>query len=337
MQSTDTRGKTKFPNHVDRQYGHLLSALLEQGYPSSDRTGVGTRKVVGRQMRFDLINGFPLLTTKKVWFEGVVKELLFFLRGQTNLYYLLKEGVDIWTANAYANYCEALEGSSIEEQGGVATKEQFRQMILAVPPDRKGAFSHVFGEIAPYGKGWRRWEARDGVVIDQIAYLIEGLKQNPTSRRHVVKAWNPAEHNGQSTHLPPCHTGFQCVATPLSDVDKQRYETEKEYGLTLLWQQRSVDVFLGLPFNIASYALLTHIIAQEVDMLPREVVFQGGDVHLYNNHTEQAQEQLSRVGSSELPTLRLSDPGDIKDYEYGRDIEILNYEPLSSIKAPLAA
>jgi thymidylate synthase len=262
-----------------RPYLDLLARVLDEGTPRSDRTGTGTRSLFGAQLRFDLSQGFPLLTTKKLHLKSIVHELLWILSGATNVRPLQEAGVSIW--NEWAN---------------------------------------SEGELGPvYGKQWRSWQAPDGRSIDQIANLLAELRKNPYSRRLIVSAWNPADV--PSMALPPCHTMFQLFVA--------------DGKLSCQLYQRSGDLFLGVPFNIASYALLTSMIAQVADLRTGELVHTFGDLHLYENHLEQAREQLTRAPRP-LPTLWL-DPQvrDLFAFRY-EHIRIEGYDPLPSIKAPVA-
>ncbi|PJK14206.1 thymidylate synthase [Lysobacteraceae bacterium NML07-0707] len=262
-----------------RQYLDLLNHVLESGTEKSDRTGTGTRSVFGYQMRFDLSQGFPLLTTKKLHTRSIIHELLWFLRGQTNIAYLREHKVSIWDEWADEN-----------------------------------------GELGPiYGKQWRSWEGRDGQCIDQIAWLVDEIRRNPDSRRLVVSAWNVAELSQMA--LMPCHTLFQFYVA--------------DGKLSCQLYQRSGDIFLGVPFNIASYALLTHMLAQVCDLQVGDFVHTLGDAHLYSNHLEQAREQLTRKPGA-LPRLRLNPA--VKDlFAFGfEDIQIEGYQPQPAIKAPVA-
>ncbi len=262
-----------------RQYLQLLEDILENGVKKDDRTGVGTLSVFGRQLRFDLQEGFPLLTTKKLHIRSIIYELLWFLSGNTNVRYLQENGVTIWDEWADEN-----------------------------------------GELGPvYGAQWRSWKGADGKTVDQISEVIEQIKTNPNSRRLLVSAWNVAEIDKMK--LPPCHYAFQFYVA--------------NGKLSCMWQQRSVDTFLGLPFNIASYALLTHMIAQQCDLEVGELIFTGGDVHLYMNHIEQAKLQLTREPRP-LPKLVIKrKPSSIFDYQFD-DFEIVDYDPHPHIKAPVA-
>lgn len=262
-----------------RQYLQLLEDILENGVEKEDRTGVGTLSVFGRQLRFNLQDGFPLVTTKKLHIRSIIYELLWFLKGDTNVRYLQENGVTIWDEWADEN-----------------------------------------GDLGPiYGAQWRSWKGADGKTIDQIAWVVEEIKRNPNSRRLLVSAWNVAELDEMK--LPPCHYAFQFYVA--------------NGRLSCMWQQRSVDTFLGLPFNIASYALLTHMIAQQCDLDVGELIFTGGDVHLYKNHLEQAKLQLTREPRP-LPKLVIKrKPPSIFDYEYD-DFEIVGYNPHPAIKAPVA-
>jgi thymidylate synthase len=262
-----------------RQYLDLLQDILENGVHKEDRTGTGTLSVFGRQLRFNLQEGFPLLTTKKLHIRSIIYELLWFLKGDTNVRYLQENGVTIWDEWADEN-----------------------------------------GDLGPiYGAQWRSWKGADGKTVDQISWVIEEIKRNPNSRRLLVSAWNVAELDNMK--LPPCHYAFQFYVA--------------EGKLSCMWQQRSVDTFLGLPFNIASYALLTHMIAEQCDLDVGELIFSGGDVHLYKNHLEQAKLQLAREPRP-LPKLVIKrKPASIFEYEYD-DFEIVDYDPHPHIKAPVA-
>lgn len=262
-----------------KQYLDLMGEILETGARKTDRTGTGTLSVFGRQLRFDLSEGFPLVTTKKLHLRSIIHELLWFLKGETNIRYLKENGVSIWDEWADEN-----------------------------------------GELGPvYGHQWRSWPAPEGRSIDQISQVIDQIKQKPDSRRHIVTAWNPAEVDKMA--LPPCHALFQFYVA--------------DGKLSCQLYQRSADYFLGVPFNIASYALLTYMFAQQCDLLPGEFVWTGGDVHLYSNHIEQARLQLQRKPFA-LPQLNIRRRADsIFDYAY-EDFEILNYQSHPSIKAPIA-
>ena len=264
--------------HAEEQYLDLLRDLLDHGVRRGDRTGTGTLGLFGRQMRFDLGRGFPLLTTKKLHWRSIVVELLWFLRGETNVRWLQDRGVSIWDEWA--------------------------------DPD---------GELGPvYGKQWRSWTAPDGRQIDQIARLVEGLRADPYSRRHVVSAWNPAEVEDMA--LPPCHCLFQFHVA--------------EGRLSCQLYQRSADVFLGVPFNIASYALLTMMIAKAVGLEPGDFVHTLGDAHLYANHQEQARLQVSRTPRA-FPTVRLAGGRGLFDYDF-EDVTLEGYDPAPLIRAPIA-
>jgi thymidylate synthase len=266
------------PTHPEFQYLGLLRDILETGVVRDDRTGTGTRGVFGRQMRFDLQRGFPLLTTKKLHLKSIIYELIWFLRGDTNVRWLQERGVKIWDEWAGAD-----------------------------------------GELGPvYGKQWRSWAAPDGSSIDQIEKLIVGLRTNPNSRRHIVSAWNPSDVEDMA--LPPCHCLFQFFVA--------------DGKLSCQLYQRSADVFLGVPFNIASYALLTLMLARVVGLQPGEFIHTLGDAHLYLNHLEQAQEQLARTPRP-LPVMRLADRDDLFAFEY-EDFVLEGYDPHPHIKAAVA-
>lgn len=275
-----------------RQYLDLMEHILENGEDRGDRTGTGTRSVFGYQMRFDLSEGFPLVTTKKLHLRSIIYELLWFLKGDTNIGYLSENGVKIWDAWATES-----------------------------------------GDLGPvYGRQWRAWPNGDQAAIDQIAELVEQLKSNPNSRRHIVCAWNPAELPDESKSpqenaaegrmaLAPCHCLFQFYVSN-GKLSCQLY-------------QRSTDVFLGLPFNIASYSLLNCMLAQQVGLEPGDFVWTGGDTHLYANHFDQAREQLQRTPLA-LPKLNIKrKPASIFDYQY-EDFEIENYQSHAHIKAPIS-
>jgi thymidylate synthase len=265
-------------DHPEYQYLNLLRDLLDNGAPREDRTGTGTLGLFGRQIRFDLSKGFPLLTTKKVHFKSVAVELLWFLRGDTNVRYLHEHGVTIWDEWADED-----------------------------------------GDLGPvYGKQWRSWASPDGRSIDQMKALVENLKTNPWSRRHVISAWNPADVDDMA--LPPCHCLFQF------HVQNNR--------LSCQLYQRSADIFLGVPFNIASYALLTHMVAQATGLIAGDFIHTFGDVHLYLNHVDQAKTQLERMPYA-FPTLKLAPKTDLFGFDYA-DIVLENYQSHGALKAPVA-
>jgi thymidylate synthase len=270
-------------DHPERQYLALLQDILDNGVQRGDRTGTGTLGVFGRQMRFDLSRGFPLLTTKKLHLKSIVLELLWFLRGDTNVRWLQERGVSIWDE-----------------------------------------WADESGDLGPvYGRQWRSWTAPDGRVIDQIAGVVENLKTNPNSRRHIVSAWNPADVDDMA--LPPCHCLFQFFVAP---------DGEGGGKLSCQLYQRSADVFLGVPFNIASYALLTMMMAQVTGLKPGEFVHSFGDAHLYLNHLDQTRLQLSRE-PLDLPTMRIAPRRDLFAFEY-EDFVLEGYQAHPGIKAPIA-
>lgn len=261
------------------QYETLLEHVYKTGVDKNDRTGVGTRSVFGYQMRFNLAEGFPLVTTKKLHIRSIVHELLWFLSGSSNIKYLHDNGVSIWDEWADEN-----------------------------------------GDLGPvYGVQWRSWPAADGRKIDQITNLVEGIKKNPDSRRHLVVAWNPAEVDKMA--LPPCHCLFQFYVAN-GKLSCQLY-------------QRSCDIFLGVPFNIASYSLLTHMIAQQCDLDVGDFVWTGGDCHIYKNHFEQVELQLSRTPRAYPKLVICRKPASIFDYKF-EDFVIEGYAPWPHIKAPIA-
>jgi len=267
------------PSPADAAYLGLLRDILETGVERSDRTGVGTKGVFGRQLHFDLGAGFPLLTTKKLHLKSIILELLWFLRGDSNVRWLQEQGVSIWDEWADEN-----------------------------------------GDLGPvYGKQWRSWETRDGREIDQITAVIESIKTNPSSRRHIVSAWNPADVDQMA--LPPCHCLFQFFVA--------------DGKLSCQLYQRSADVFLGVPFNIASYALLTQMMAQVTGYAPGDFVHTFGDAHLYLNHVEQAKTQLARTAFP-APQMRINpDVKDLFAFKY-EDFQLVGYQAHPTIKAPIA-
>ncbi|MFJ9614319.1 thymidylate synthase [Streptomyces noursei] len=263
---------------VDNQYEDLLQLTLTSGTAKADRTGTGTRSIFGHQLRYDLSQGFPLVTTKKVHLKSIVYELLWFLRGDSNVGWLREHGVTIWDEWADAN-----------------------------------------GELGPvYGAQWRSWPAPDGRHIDQISEVLATLRSDPDSRRMIVSAWNVGELANMA--LAPCHALFQFYVA--------------DGKLSCQLYQRSADLFLGVPFNIASYALLTHMVAQQAGLKPGSFIWTGGDCHIYDNHIEQVTEQLSRT-PFEFPTLRLRQAESLFDYAYS-DVEVLGYQHHPAIKAPVA-
>ena len=296
-----------------KQYLDLLQRIKNEGVVKSDRTGTGTKSVFGHQMRFDLSEGFPLLTTKKVFLKGVIHELLWFLSGDTNIKYLVENGVHIWDNDAYRYYNELCIKNGVLP----VSREDFLAAAGVESPIegyRFGDLNHV------YGYQWRHWDKPETEsFVDQIAQVVETIKKNPDSRRMIVSAWNVAEVEDMA--LPPCHVLFQFYVA--------------NGRLSCQLYQRSGDSFLGVPFNIASYALLTMMIAKECGLQPGDFVHTLGDAHLYLNHIEQADEQLSRE-PRQLPTLRLNpDVKSIFDYTYD-DIKLLGYDPHPAIKAPLS-
>ena len=271
-----------------KQYLDLMRHVLEHGAPKADRTGTGTRSVFGWQMRFDLSAGFPMTTTKKLHLRSIIHELLWFLQGDTNIHYLQENGVRIWDEWADEN-----------------------------------------GDLGPvYGRQWRHWKTPDGREIDQMAQLVDGLKKNPDSRRHIVTAWNPADVDSMA--LPPCHAFFQLYVAPTAAGDADRRPK-----LSCQLYQRSADIFLGVPFNIASYALLTMMLAQVCGYRAGDFVHTFGDAHLYSNHFEQAALQLSR-DIRPLPTMRLNpEVTDIFAFRFD-DFTLQGYDPHPHIAAPVA-
>jgi thymidylate synthase len=387
-------------NNLDARYQGLLEDILQWGVEKKDRTGTGTISVFGRQIRHKMSEGFPLLTTKKMHWNSVVTELLWFLRGETNIKFLLDYDCHIWDGDAYKRYVThwgnpidpinyELYGPNttmncFHEDKRLYTKEEFVKQIKT-----DETFAKQWGDLGPiYGKQWRKWKYQENewydghthypeisTSIDQISNLVQQLKTNPDSRRLMVSAWNVAEL-GQMV-LPPCHYGFQVYTRELSIAERLDlgYKTYKELfepfdfykvdheeidelypvprrAISLMWNQRSVDTFLGLPFNIASYGLLLEIIAKEVNMVPDELIGNLGDAHLYSNHIDQAKEQIGRT-PYELPTVKITERNwymhekvkehlgektlDEKLKSYRPDcFELIGYESHPKIKAPLS-
>jgi thymidylate synthase len=374
-------------NNLDRQYQSLLQEILDNGVTKSDRTGTGTKSIFSAQIKHDMEEGFPLLSTKRIAFRLVVTELLWFLRGETNIEWLVENGNNIWVGDAYKNYCKI--AGSVEEPDydihvddpnqnctRLMTQEEFVERIKT-----NSKFAKKWGELGPiYGAQWRNWDigktkpvawehgaptvcAVDG--IDQIQQAIDTLRTNPDSRRIIVSAWKV--DSLENMVLPPCHWAFELYTEELTDVERvelykqkigqselllpltpQHLDTQEipKRRLSLKWHQRSVDTFLGLPFNVASYGLLLSIIAKEVNMIPGMLVGDLTNVHLYNNHIDQALEQINREPKT-LPELVFKDPfWDICDEEGNINDKINRYEPEwftvedymphPTIKAPLS-
>jgi thymidylate synthase len=385
-------------NNLDKQYTDLLQDILDNGHQKGDRTGTGTISVFGRQIRHNMKEGFPLLTTKKMFTKGIVTELLWFLRGDTNIKYLVDNDCHIWNGDAYKNYESKRSKWEIGRIGEIPKLSQ-EEFVNKIKTDDE--FANKWGELGPvYGKQWREWtyltkeqkqdvdgideeicgaDMWDGIrhyrTFDQIANLINDLKTNPDSRRIIVSAWNVGEIDQMT--LPPCHNFFQFYTRELSQEERYNWyintynknltRSSNQFdmddvlntnntptrAISLMWNQRSVDTFLGLPFNIASYGLLLEIIAKAVNMVPEELIGNLGDTHLYSNHVEQANEQIGREPFA-LPTLNINDEfwptesGEcgvgplhtdidflIKNMEI-TDFEIIGYQSHATIKAPLS-
>ncbi|ARQ06908.1 thymidylate synthase [Macrococcoides canis] len=314
-------------NSFDLEYHNLLKRILETGKDKDDRTNTGTLSVFGHQMRFDLSKGFPLLTTKKVSFKLVATELIWFIRGDTNIRYLLEYNNNIWNEWAFLKWIESDEytGPDMTDFGHRALRDPefndqyqeqlkiFKEKILT-----DDQFMKRFGDLGNvYGKQWRQFETKDRVT-DQLKDVIEQIKTNPHSRRHIVSAWNPGEIDSMA--LPPCHTMFQF------------YVNNNKLSCQLY--QRSADVFLGVPFNIASYSLLTHLVARECGLEVGEFIHSIGDAHIYSNHIEAVETQLTR-SSFDAPKLQINTDKDIFNIEY-EDLEIIEYTAHPAIKAPIA-
>ena len=338
-------------NTLDKQYQALLQDILDNGTQKGDRTGTGTISVYGRQIRHNMKDGFPLLTTKKMYTKAIITELLWFLRGDTNIKYLVDNDCHIWNGDAYKNYLKNFTPPECPPNLDVQPDydEPMSKDMFIYGIKTNDEFAKKWGELGPiYGKQWRRWTKKkmylstdgsyekifdemDQTVIDQIAILINDLKTNPDSRRLMVNAWNVGELDQMT--LPPCHYGFQVYTRELSLEERyvmyfekldhtmvpldikipniHQYFTELNIptrAISLMWNQRSVDTFLGLPFNIASYGLLLEIIAKEVNMVPDELIGNLGDTHLYLNHIEQAKEQIGQPIFEESPTIYPNGP-----------------------------
>jgi thymidylate synthase len=327
-------------NNIDKQYQILLQTILDYGVEKKDRTGTGTKSIFGYTIRHKMSEGFPLLTTKKMAWKSIVTELLWFLRGDTHIKFLLDYDCHIWDGDAYQGYVKRINGG-LEP----ASKERFIEMIKNNEESRVDANGWKIGELGPiYGKQWRNWNG-----IDQITNLIQQLKTNPDSRRLMVSAWNVGQLDQMT--LPPCHYAFQ-LYTRKTTREEKIVNPGKYRAISLMWNQRSVDTFLGLPFNIASYGLLLEIIAKEVNMIPDELIGNLGDVHLYSNHIEQTKEQISRT-PYELPTIQITERNwyihevvkqhmgektfDEKIMSYRPDcFELIGYQSHPKIKAPLS-
>jgi thymidylate synthase len=345
-------------NNLDKQYTDLLQDILDNGVTKKDRTGTGTISVFGKQIRHKMSDGFPLLTTKKMHFKSIVTELLWFLRGDTNIKYLLENDCNIWTGDAYKNFVKTIEDNRPEGYTRpVLTQEEFIKEFK-----HNDEFAKKWGDLGPiYGKQWRSWNSgykklttteqfpyvvSEYQQIDQIANLINDLKTNPDSRRLMVSAWNVGEIDQMV--LPPCHYGFQVYTRELSRDERIQIYVNQYMGgvgspagfedaklstrniptraISLMWNQRSVDTFLGLPFNIASYGLLLEIIAKEVNMVPDELIGNLGDTHLYLNHIEQAKEQIGRELTARERTA-LGSNGSTRLYD---SIEEENYQTVNA-------
>ena len=324
-------------NRIEEQYRALLGTLLENSTEKSDRTGTGTLSVFGRQIRHQMKDGFPLLTTKRMAVKTMMTELKWFLKGDTNIKYLVDNGCKVWNGDAYKKYRDVYEIESRENDSKLEELHMLSDLTEVEFIDRiKGddEFARIWGELGPiYGKQWRSWSPVAGDINkggkDQIANLIKELKTNPDSRRLMVSAWNVGELSEMT--LPPCHYGFQ-VYTRLTTREEKIVNPGKYRAISLMWNQRSVDTFLGLPFNISSYAALLCLIAEEVNMVPDQLIGNLGDVHLYKNHIEQAREQLSRE-MYDLPTVEFSNV-DLLGGEF--DFKVIDYKYHPSIKAPLS-
>jgi thymidylate synthase len=352
-------------NRLDEQYQSLLQDIIDFGVDKQDRTGTGTKSIFGYMIHHNMRNGFPLLTTKKVPFKTMATELMWFLKGDTNIKYLIDNGCNIWNGDAYKRYKDSRVGVSEP-----LSMDEFIEQIKT-----NGAFAEVWGDLGPiYGAQWRAWESNDlaGGTIDQIKHLIHQLKNNPDSRRLMVNAWNVDAL--EYMVLPPCHYGFQVYTRELSREERienynSKFENKIEVpfiklnlgdaientidmslsqvniptrAISLMWNQRSIDSALGLPFNIASYGLLLEMIAREVNMIPEHLIGQLGDCHLYSDHLEGAKEQISRE-PRELPRLHMSSGHNFRAALAGKadeidlnDFMLIGYDPHPTIKFPLS-
>ncbi len=362
--------KEKSMNKLDKDYQALLQDILDNGHRKGDRTGTGTISVFGRQIRHNMKDGFPLITTKKMYTKGIITELLWFLRGETNIKSLVDNDCNIWNGDAFKKYNTTYKGNFPLDM------EEFVQAIKT-----SEEFAETYGELGPvYGKQWRNWEGNGSPLtkdyegnissylvksIDQIQNAINDLKNNPDSRRIIVSAWNVAEIDQMT--LPPCHNFFQFYTRELSlkerlnlastIIGEEKIRTHEDNlervdklniptrAISLMWNQRSVDTFLGLPFNIASYGLLLEIVGKMVNMIPEDLIGNLGDTHLYSNHIEQAKEQIGRE-PYKLPKLGFNKSSSFFN-ELGNDLSLLshldtsdfmveNYESHPTIKAPLS-
>lgn len=315
--------------HPDTVYLQFVQHILDKGVKKEDRTGTGTISIFGYQMRFDLSKGFPLLTTKRIPFKLVASELLWFIKGDTNIKYLLQHNNHIWDEWAFKKWVESddYNGPNMDDFGRRAAKDEaFAKVVneqMKIFNDKiltDENFAARFGDLGPvYGKQWRSWPSEGGDTIDQLQNVIDQIKRNPDSRRLIVSAWNPAEVDEMA--LPPCHTLFQFYVA--------------EGKLSCQLYQRSADVFLGVPFNIASYALLTHLIAHECGLEVGEFVHSFGDAHIYLNHVNQVKEQLSR-SPKQSPKLKINEEKkSVFDMEL-EDLILEGYDPHPTIKAPVA-
>lgn len=313
---------TNHENHVDREYLKLLEHIMGHGATKTDRTGTGTKSVFGYQMRFDLSKGFPLLTTKKVPIKAIIHELLWFMRGDTNLKYLADNNVHIWDEWPYKAYLQRNK-LPIPEINGEDWKKGMSEFVEKIKSDE--SFAKEYGNLGPiYGYQWRNWPTPNGGHVDQLKQVIETIKKSPDSRRIIVSAWNVADIEEMAkAGLPPCHCLFQFYVA--------------DGKLSCQLYQRSCDTFLGVPFNIASYALLTMIIAQITGLQPGEFVWTGGDTHLYLNHLDQVKTQLSRKDDIRpMPKMKINPlKKNLEDFTID-DFELTDYNPHEAIKAPIA-
>ena len=357
--------REKNPNNiVDELYRDLVLDIINNGTDREDRTGVGTRSLFGTRMQINIRERFPLLTFKSIYWRGVVNELLWFLKGDTNIRFLLQNNVHIWDGDAYRWYTDIMTHNNktpvskeefLKKVLNNENEEDITQEVIDDSGNHITLKGYTYGDLGNvYGKEWRNWD-NNLTSVDQIATAVQLLRYNPTNRRILVSAWNPTDLFDAA--LPPCHVLFQFYARELTEEQRKKvmlkannktiffkqepemleeYHTPK-YELCCQWYQRSVDVGLGLPFNIASYALLTCMLAQVVNMVPGDLIFVGGDTHLYNNHIEPLKDIFTRkdLFFDDSPTITLNPTiKDIDDYTFD-DIELHDYEPLNVVKLPL--
>ena len=361
-------------NNIEEQYLDLLKEVLASGTRKDDRTGTGTISLFGKQIRHDMSLGFPAITTKKLAFKTMATELTWFLRGDTSIKYLVDRNCHVWDGDAYKAFCDS--HTTAGNPNGKALAEQLNSVVpighslksFIEEIKNNNEFAKKWANLGKiYGHSWRNWNGQLGnnEGIDQIKDVVLGLKSNPDSRRLLVSAWNPTDVKDDNTVLPPCHYGFQLYTRKLNQKErydiwfKQNYETGLEYNpdntpdydyemyeptptraISLMWNQRSADLALGIPFNIASYALLLEVVAKEVGMIPDELIGTIGDAHIYSDHVDGVKTQLQRE-PLELPRLEINDnvkwkTGDVLPYYQTSDFKLVGYQSHPKIKFPLS-